>query len=301
MKRTGIIIVLVCSILVFVLTAGCLNLAITNKFTVNNDAQISSAEYDMTMDCQTYALLDLAAQHEGFDSVKDAVEENLSKSLGTENVDYNEIVNAQNNTVTISLTRSDTYSPPADSKISIQKDGNNIVFQDNSFYSPQAMQAYTGIGTEPTLVMPTPTPAPTSVTVWNAASQSYEVIMITPTPVPTKWVYNTTLKSYEQVEITPTPFAPMFSAAEQQEMMQTMLSGITVDYYLQMPGNIINTTATTVNGNKAEWHFSGTSLFNTTIYAESEPPTIPGFTSLITITGVAVVLLFFGRMRKRSR
>ena len=154
MKKMKIIFILVCIILVFVLTAGCLNLAITNKFTVNKDAQISSAEYDLTMDCQTYDLLEMGVQHQGFDSVKDAIEANLSKSLGTENVVYNEIVNTQNKTVTISLTRTDTYSPPADSKISIQKDGDNIVFQDNSFNSPQASQAFAAIGTAPTFAMP---------------------------------------------------------------------------------------------------------------------------------------------------
>ena len=301
MKKMKIIFILVCIILVFVLTAGCLNLAITNKFTVNKDAQISSAEYDLTMDCQTYNLLEMGVQHQGFDSVKDAIEANLSKSLGTENVVYNEIVNTQNKTVTISLTRTDTYSPPADSKISIQKDGDNIVFQDNSFNSPQASQAFAAIGTAPTFAMPVPTPAPTPMVVWNATLQGYQEIIVIPTPIPTKWVYNTTLQNYEQVEVTPTPFAPLFSAAEEQEMMQTMLSGITVDYYLEMPGNIVNTTATTVNGNKAEWHFSGTSLFNTTIYAESQPPSIPGFTSSITIIGFALVLLFFGSTRKGSR
>ncbi|MFZ0005377.1 MAG: hypothetical protein WCC86_03870 [Methanoregula sp.] len=300
MKRIGIIII-TCSIIFFVLTAGCLNLAITDKFAINKDAQISNAEYDMTMDCSTYNLLELGAKHEGYDSVKDAIEANLSKSLGSENVAYNEIWDTPNNKVTISISRTDTYSPPPDSKISIHKDGDMIVYQDNSFYSPEAMQAYATIGSAPTLVMPVPTPAPTSVIVWNASSRSYEEIMVTPTPLPTKWVWDTTRNHYEQVEITPTPIAPLFNAAEEQEMMQSMLSGITVDYYLEMPGKIVNTTATTVNANKAEWHFGGTSLFNTSIYAESDPPSISGFTSLITIIGFAIVLLFFGSMKKGSR
>jgi hypothetical protein len=85
-------------------------------------------------------------------------------------------------------------------------------------------------------------------------------------------------------------------------MMGAMLSGVSVDYYLEMPGKIVNTSATVVNNNKAEWHFGGADLMNTSIYAESQPPSLlPGFTSFVAVAGCALVVLFIGRRKNKSR
>ena len=302
MNKMKIIPALAGILLFFVLLSGCVDLGMTEKYSVDNNAQISHAEYDLTMDCSTYNLLALSARHEGYNSVKDAIEANLSQNLGNGNIAYAETWDSQSNKVTISLSRSDTYSPPSGSKISTQEENDDsVIYQDTSFYSPEILQAFTSAGSGANLAAPEPTPAPTSAMVWNATSQSYQLVTITPTPVPTKWIWNTSRQQYTVIEITPTPIQ-LFNASEEQEMMRTMLSGITVDYYLEMPGKIVNTTATTVNGNKAEWHFSGEDIFNTTIYAESQPPSlVPGFTSTLAVIGCALLVIFYGFTREKSR
>jgi|GEM_PF-1734390 len=301
MKKSGILTALAGILMFFVLLCGCVNLGMTEKYSVDSNAQISHAEYDLAMDCSTYNLLALSARQEGYNTVKDAIEANLSRNMGNGNIAYAEVWDPQTNRVTISLSRSDTYSPPPDSRISIQEDDDDTVtFQDTTFYSPGLLQAFTsaGAGMNP---VPPPPPAPTSETIWNASTGSYQVVTITPTPVPTKWIWDSSRRQYTEIDITPAP-VPQFNASEEQEMVRTMLSGITVDYYLEMPGKIVNTTATTVNGNKAEWHFSGEDIFNTTIYAESQPPSlVPGFTSLPAAAGCALGALFLAYWRKRSR
>ena len=302
MKKTGILLVLAFILLFFVVAAGCMNLAMTEKYTVSQDAQITHAEYDLNMDRSTYNLLKLGAEHEGYDSVQALLERNLTKTLGPGNVSYTETWDNQNNKVTLSFSSTDTYSPPSDSKISIRKDGDNLVYQDDTFYSPQALQSLGAGESAASLTTPVPTPAPTSALVYNATTHGYDLITITPTPVPTKWIWNSSLQKYEQVEITPTPAVPLFNASEEREMMEAMLSGVSVDYYLEMPGKIVNTSATVVNNNKAEWHFGGADLMNTSIYAESQPPSLlPGFTSLVAVAGFALVVLFLGRRKNKSR
>ena len=65
-----------------------------------------------------------------------------------------------------------------------------------------------------------------------------------------------------------------------------MLSSITLDYYLTMPGKIVDSNANVVNGNKAEWHLSGKDLSNMKIYAKSEVPATPGFGAILAIAGI---------------
>lgn len=71
-----------------------------------------------------------------------------------------------------------------------------------------------------------------------------------------------------QTDTSDNPFTGMMSGA------------ISLNYYLQMPGKIVDSNANVVEGNKAEWHFSGTELSGSEIYAKSEIPSfpIPGFT-----------------------
>lgn len=52
-----------------------------------------------------------------------------------------------------------------------------------------------------------------------------------------------------------------------------MMGGMTVDYYLTMPGEITSSNADVVDGNTAEWHRSGQAAFvDTPIRATSEVP-----------------------------
>ena len=68
-----------------------------------------------------------------------------------------------------------------------------------------------------------------------------------------------------------------------------------VDYYLTMPGPVVESNADAVDGNTAEWHATGSEAFSETrIYAESDAPTIapvPGFgmgVALLAVTAVAL-------------
>ncbi|PQV43367.1 hypothetical protein [Methanohalophilus euhalobius] len=63
-------------------------------------------------------------------------------------------------------------------------------------------------------------------------------------------------------------------------------SPIKKHYYLEMPGEIVDSNADVVNGNKAEWNMveAGDSR---PIYAKSEIPLLPGFSSLM---GIIVLL-----------
>ncbi len=281
--KFGLIICLFAVILVFF--SGCLSLTVTESYQVNKDAQITHAFYNLTMDRSTYNMLKMYAEDKGYSSVKDVIEANLSKNIGSQNASYNEIWDTQNGKVTVSVERTDIFTPSPDSNITIQKKDGMIEYEDLSFYSPKALEMFTRQSAV-SAVHTTPTPLQQSFVQQSGSTSNLKMLVSTPTPVQTKWVWNENRRTYEEVEVTPTPENPLFNATEEQEMLQMMLSGISVDYYLEMPGPIVNSTAQTVNDNKAEWHFGGKDIMNTRIYAECKTPAIPGFTSVITILGL---------------
>ncbi|MFC7204389.1 hypothetical protein ACFQJC_12750 [Haloferax namakaokahaiae] len=94
-------------------------------------------------------------------------------------------------------------------------------------------------------------------------------------------------------------FVDEAAAAEtESELSQSITSGMSVDYYLTMPGEITDSNADVVDGNTAEWHESGSEAFNDNrIYARSEKPTFsmaPGFgpaTALVAVLAMALVAL----------
>jgi hypothetical protein len=82
-------------------------------------------------------------------------------------------------------------------------------------------------------------------------------------------------------------------------MANMMLSGITLDYYLEMPGKILDSNAETVKDNKAEWHAIGSEIYNTKIYAKSEVPLLSGFSSIIAIIAITSLIGYFGMYKKK--
>lgn len=63
----------------------------------------------------------------------------------------------------------------------------------------------------------------------------------------------------------------------QGNVTSAVTAGLSVDYYLTMPGEIVDSNADEVDGNRAEWHETGADAFvDNRIYAESETPTVPG-------------------------
>jgi hypothetical protein len=54
-----------------------------------------------------------------------------------------------------------------------------------------------------------------------------------------------------------------------------------------MPGKIVETNANAYDKNKAEWHLTGMTMQNTTMFAKSEMPyAVPGFEGLLAISGI---------------
>jgi hypothetical protein len=97
---------------------------------------------------------------------------------------------------------------------------------------------------------------------------------------------------------TPGPYDYMYNDSELSGLSDMMLSGITLDYYLTMPGKIIDTNANVVNGNKAEWHLSGKDMSNMNMYAKSEVPKTPGFGAILAIAGILAGYYMLARKKE---
>lgn len=89
------------------------------------------------------------------------------------------------------------------------------------------------------------------------------------------------------------------------EMQRTIMSTVSVDYYLTMPGEIVDSNADVVDGNTAEWHESGSdAFFDNRIYAQSETPTfgaVPGFGLGVAIIAVALLAMGGAVRSRRAR
>jgi hypothetical protein len=225
-------------IVLTVSSAGCLNMNMTENIRVNRDAQITAARYSIGIDQSTYNLLKSAAKREGRASVQEMIEANLSKSFGTENAVYSEVWDYENHKVTITVERNDTYSPKADSRITIRKTDNGIVYEDLSFYSDEKPDA------------------------------------------------NLTKSLY-------------LNESQYEQMKDVMLAGISLDYYLEMPGKITDSNAAKVSENKAEWHLSGSEIARTKIVAKSEVPLLPWFAPGVAIIVLGLVFVYFGLSRRK--
>jgi len=101
---------------------------------------------------------------------------------------------------------------------------------------------------------------------------------------------------------TPTPTPDQsnyaFNSSSMSELSDMILSGITLDFYLTMPGKILDSNANVVKDNKAEWHLSGKDLSTMNMYAKSEVPSAPGFEVAAAIAGLIAVGLAMAAQRK---
>jgi hypothetical protein len=64
-----------------------------------------------------------------------------------------------------------------------------------------------------------------------------------------------------------------------------------VNYYLEMPGPIVDANADAVEGATAEWHLAGADLLGTELYARSEVPAqgMPGFSCWIAFAALCIL------------
>jgi 3D (Asp-Asp-Asp) domain-containing protein len=100
-------------------------------------------------------------------------------------------------------------------------------------------------------------------------------------------------------EKKPKETSPYFNDTQMEQMTNMMMSGISIDYYLEMPGNIVDSNAGNITGNKAEWHFSGADASKTKIYAKSDIPMLPGFTGLFAILALTIIIGYFGIIKRK--
>lgn len=96
---------------------------------------------------------------------------------------------------------------------------------------------------------------------------------------------------------TPTP-GPGTIGYNTSGMSDAVLSGITLSYYLEMPGKIVDSNANVVKGNKAEWHFNGKTMSGQKLYAKSEIPATPGFGMIPALSGILIGCLIMAGRRK---
>jgi len=105
------------------------------------------------------------------------------------------------------------------------------------------------------------------------------------------WVYRYLTTGVENTAGVPSDTASLGSAID---------NAITMDFYLTMPGKIVDSNAHKINGNKAEWHFNINTLRNaSSLYAESEVAKSPGFESAATLLAL-VGGVYLLAMRKKE-
>jgi hypothetical protein len=94
----------------------------------------------------------------------------------------------------------------------------------------------------------------------------------------------------------PTGTTPTGNDAAAQQLAQAMLSGITYDYYLSLPGFVISTNGAPGDKSRLVWHLDLTSGAERVLTAESIYPDWPRLILLLL-----VVALIFGMIVMRSR
>jgi hypothetical protein len=79
-----------------------------------------------------------------------------------------------------------------------------------------------------------------------------------------------------------------------------MANMVTMDFFLTMPGKIVDSNAHKVNGNKAEWHYNMTTMNNAgTLYAKSDVAKSPGFESVAALLAL-VGCVYLLALRKKE-
>ena len=238
LKKSSVVLCIILLIIVF--SAGCIKMGLTYDTKVNKDANLEHAKISITTDSAGYGMLKSSAKSSGYSSIKEMMTNNLTKSIGKDNILYTENWDKDRTKITISLERIGAFTPSSDSKLTIQKVDNTIVYKDDTFYNPSATES-------------------------SSKDESN----------------------------------PYFTKEQAENMANMMLSGITLDYYLEMPGKILESNADTMKDNKAEWHVSGADTFKTKIYAKSEVPLLSGFTSIIAIIAITCLIGYFGIIKKK--
>jgi hypothetical protein len=81
---------------------------------------------------------------------------------------------------------------------------------------------------------------------------------------------------------------------EENPFAESMNAAVSLNYYLKMPGEIVDGNANVVEGNRAEWHLSGSDMESSELYAKSELPALSmnGFGLLLCVTALLLAFLW---------
>lgn len=89
--------------------------------------------------------------------------------------------------------------------------------------------------------------------------------------------------------------------SEDNPYTEAFLSGMSGHYYLEMPGDIVESNANVVDKNKAEWHLTGMDIFTTSFYAKSKLPTgIEKYWPILVLIVLFIVIIFGLKNRKKG-
>ncbi|MDI6898116.1 hypothetical protein [Methanocella conradii] len=112
------------------------------------------------------------------------------------------------------------------------------------------------------------------------------VATASPTPTPTP---------------TASPYGSYFNDSSLSGLSDTMLNSITFNFYLEMPGKIVDSNANVVKDNKAEWHLTGKTMSGMKMYAKSEIPTsVPGFEGILAIASIFAGYCIIASIKKEN-
>lgn len=100
---------------------------------------------------------------------------------------------------------------------------------------------------------------------------------------------------------TVSPYGSFFNESSMSNLTDTMLNGITFNFYLEMPGKIVDSNANVYKDNKAEWHLTGKTMSGMRMYAKSEvPASAPGFEGILAVAGVLAGCCIFAMRKKEN-
>lgn len=133
-RRIGICIIFV----LLTVLSGCITDPVSVDATVGGDGTIESYEIRMNMSQESYNYLERTSRSEGYASVGKYLKNRTTSRINTQNVkniEYSESSEGENKTVTVRL---EGYTPSESSSISATKQNGSLVYEDRTFFDPDA-------------------------------------------------------------------------------------------------------------------------------------------------------------------
>ena len=251
-----------------VLFCGCLTVEVHSK--VDVDATVSSYSFNLTTNQFVYDALKESAKEQGYATLR----ESLLSQTEPGTIEYSEVWDGDTVTIRMDSLRPTQLLDPGN--WTVQKVDGYMIYRDARFVSNESTDD------SEELVDESDEFVDDSDWLDNGSDEFID---------DSDWLGN---ESDEFIDDSD------WLGNEADDLGDALLSGVSLHYYLEMPGKIVDTNANTVNGNKAEWHLTGTDVFTTEIYAKSEVPALalPGFSALAALAGLACALVCLYRKNR---